>query len=115
MTRYGVMFGPDITFLGVDRCDITDRPSFADADVVIVGAPFDGGTSYRPRARSMRCTSTRDWMATQKMQSYEMTEIVARGLTAVLDEGFTIGLDDCDAVFLSVDVVEVAPRCGVRH
>lgn len=45
------MFGPDITFLGVDRCDLEDPASFADADVVIVGAPFDGGTSYRSGAR----------------------------------------------------------------
>ncbi|MEY4136481.1 MAG: agmatinase [Actinomycetota bacterium] len=45
------MFGPDITFLGVDRCDLDDPSSFAGADVVIVGAPFDGGTSYRSGAR----------------------------------------------------------------
>ena len=45
------MFGPDITFLGVDRCDLDDPASFAGADVVIVGAPFDGGTSYRSGAR----------------------------------------------------------------
>ena len=51
MARYGSMFGPDITFLGVDRCDLDDPSSFADADVVIVGAPFDGGTSYRSGAR----------------------------------------------------------------
>ena len=51
MTRYGGQFGPDITFLGVDRCDLDERESFADADIVIVGAPFDGGTSYRAGAR----------------------------------------------------------------
>jgi agmatinase len=51
MTRYGAMFGPDVTFLGVDRCDVDDQQSLAGADVVIVGAPFDGGTSYRPGAR----------------------------------------------------------------
>ena len=51
MTRYGGQFGPDITFLGVDRCDLDEPESFADADVVIVGAPFDGGTSYRAGAR----------------------------------------------------------------
>src|SRR5215216_1735913 len=49
--RYGPMFGPDITFLGVDRCDWEDPASYADADVVILGAPFDGGTSYRAGAR----------------------------------------------------------------
>jgi agmatinase len=51
VARYGTQFGPDITFLGVDRCDLTDGASFADADVVVVGAPFDGGTSYRSGAR----------------------------------------------------------------
>jgi agmatinase len=45
------MYGPYITFLGVDECDIEVPASFADADVVIVGAPFDGGTSYRSGAR----------------------------------------------------------------
>lgn len=51
MTRYGAQFGPDITFLGVDRCDLDDPASYSGADVVIVGAPFDGGTSHRPGAR----------------------------------------------------------------
>jgi len=238
------MFGPDVTFLGVDRCDLGDPASFAGADVVIVGAPFDGGTSHRPGTRfgpqAIRSTdylphdgsrphlalrvdalrdlrvvdagdvemppghierslasledavatvtasgaipvvlggdhsialpdvtgvarhfgfgrvavlhfdahadtgdinfgslyghgqpmrrliesgaargdrflqiglrgywpepATLDWMATQRMRSYEMTEIVSRGLPAVLDEAFEIALDDCDAVFLSVDI-----------
>jgi len=51
MTRYGPQFGPDITFLGVPRCDLDDPGTYADADVVILGAPFDGGTSARPGAR----------------------------------------------------------------
>jgi len=238
------MFGPDVTFLGVDRCDLADPASFAGVDVVIVGAPFDGGTSHRPGTRfgpqAIRSTdylphdgsrphlalrvdalrdlrvvdagdvemppghierslasledavatvtasgaipvvlggdhsialpdvtgvarhfgfgrvavlhfdahadtgdinfgslyghgqpmrrliesgaargdrflqiglrgywpepATLDWMASQRMRSYEMTEIVSRGLPAVLDEAFEIALDDCDAVFLSVDI-----------
>ncbi len=51
MTRYGTQFGPDITFLGVPRCDWADPTTFADAPVVILGAPFDGGTSHRPGTR----------------------------------------------------------------
>src|SRR4249920_223082 len=51
MARYGPQFGPDIPFLGVDRCDWTDAPTYADADVVILGAPFDGGTSNRAGTR----------------------------------------------------------------
>jgi agmatinase len=49
------------------------------------------------------------WMAEQGMRSYEMTEIVERGLDVCLTEAFTIALDDCDAVFLSVDVDVVDP------
>ena len=244
MTRYGPQFGPDITFLGVPRCDLDDPATFADADIVILGAPFDGGTSHRPGARfgpmAIRMTDylphdgsrpslalrtdaladlavvdagdvemysgdiekalpaleaavekvsragaipvilggdhsvafpdakgvanvlghgrvsmlhfdahadtgdiefgslighgqpmrrliesgavrgdrflqiglrgywpgpeTLDWMAAQGMRSYEMTEIVHRGLTECLTEAFAIAMDDCDGVFLSVDI-----------
>jgi arginase family enzyme len=51
MSRHGPMYGPDLTFLGVSCCDLADADSYSGADVVIVGAPFDGGTSYRPGAR----------------------------------------------------------------
>jgi agmatinase len=244
MSRYGAQFGPDITFLGVDRCDWADTGTFSDADVVILGAPFDGGTSHRPGTRfgpqyirqtcylpmdgsrpslAMRVDGlqdlrvydagdvemfsgdaersvkdlqqavyavartgaiplilggdhtvawpdaagvaqhlgqgkismihfdahadtgniefgslighgqpmrrliesgalrgdrflqmglrgywpepeTLDWMAAQGMRSYEMTEIVHRGLTECLSEAFTIAVDECDGVFLSVDI-----------
>ena len=51
MTRYGPQYGPDVTFLGVDRVSLDDPQALAAADVVIVGAPFDGGTSHRPGTR----------------------------------------------------------------
>lgn len=51
MTRYGAQYGPNFTFLGVPECDLGDPNTFARADIVIVGAPFDGGTSYRSGAR----------------------------------------------------------------
>ncbi|MDT5080781.1 MAG: guanidinobutyrase [Mycobacterium sp.] len=44
-------FGPDITFLGVPRCDLDDVSTYADADIVILGAPLDGGTTYRSGTR----------------------------------------------------------------
>jgi agmatinase len=43
-------------------------------------------------------------MAQQGMRSYEMTEIGARGLTECLTEAFSITMNDCDGVFLSVDI-----------
>jgi agmatinase len=46
-----VQYGPDLTFLGVPRCDLDEPETFRGADVVIVGAPFDGGTSHRPGTR----------------------------------------------------------------
>jgi len=49
------------------------------------------------------------WMAEQRMRSFEMTEIVARGLDSCLDEAFGIAVDECDGVFLSVDVDVVDP------
>ena len=245
MARYGPQFGPDITFLGVPRCTWDEPATYADADVVILGAPFDGGTSHRPGTRfgpqyirqtcylphdgsrpslALRVDglsgdltvydagdvemfsgdaerSVRDlqravytvaatgtiplvlggdhtiawpdaagvaqhlgqgrvsmihfdahadtgdvtfgslvghgqpmrrliesgalrgdrflqiglrgywpepetlaWMAEQGMRSYEMTEIVARGLDECLTEAFAIATDDCDGVFLSVDI-----------
>jgi agmatinase len=47
---------------------------------------------------------TLDWMAAQNMRSYEMTEIGVRGLEACLTEAFAIATDECDGVFLSVDI-----------
>ncbi|NUW31801.1 agmatinase [Nonomuraea sp. SMC257] len=51
MTRYGAMYGPDITFLGVPACDLDEPGTWSDAQVVVLGAPFDGGTTYRAGAR----------------------------------------------------------------
>jgi agmatinase len=49
------------------------------------------------------------WMAEQRMRSYEMSEIVARGLDDCLTDAFETATDDCDAVFLSVDIDVVDP------
>ena len=35
------MYGPSFTFLGVPACDLDDPQSYADADVIILGAPID--------------------------------------------------------------------------
>ena len=247
--RLGNMYGPDATFAGVPAADLDDPASFAAARAVIVGAPFDGGTSHRPGTRfgplAIRTTDylphdgmrpslalgvdplvelgvvdvgdvempsgdtelslarleeavtriaasgavpvilggdhtialpdvtgvarhvgwgrvsvihfdahadtadtqfgslvghgtpmrrliesgaargdrflqiglrgywpegeTLDWMAEQHMRSYEMSELVSRGLDACLTEAFAIATDECDAVFLSVDIDVVDP------
>ncbi len=50
-----------------------------------------------------------EWMADQRMRWFEMTEVVQRGLDACLDEALDVADDDCDGVFLSVDVDVVDP------
>ncbi|MGH8922582.1 MAG: agmatinase [Actinomycetes bacterium] len=249
MTRTGTLYGPDATFVGVPAADLDEPSSWEGADAVVIGAPFDGGTSHRPGARfgpqAIRLTDylphdgsrphlalgvdplqemkvvdagdvempsgetelslhrleetvqrvatagavpvvlggdhtitfpdatgvarhvgwgrvsvvhfdahadtgdtqlgslyghgtpmrrliesgavrgdrflqiglrgywpeppTLAWMAEQGMRSYEMGEVVARGLPACLTEAFEIATDDCDGVFLSVDVDVVDP------
>ena len=49
------------------------------------------------------------WMAEQRMRSFEMSEIVSRGLDECLTEALAIAVDDSDGVFLSVDVDVVDP------
>jgi len=51
MARLGGMYGPDVTYLGVERCDPEDATAMRGADIVVIGAPYDAGTSYRPGAR----------------------------------------------------------------
>ena len=49
--RMGNMYGPDATFLGVPAAELDDPSTYASAAAVVIGAPFDGGTSHRPGAR----------------------------------------------------------------
>jgi agmatinase len=46
-----LLYGPDFTFLGVPKCEIDQPETYRDAKVVIIGAPFDGGTSFRSGAK----------------------------------------------------------------
>src|SRR5580700_12337425 len=45
------MYGPEATFAGVPAGELGDPASWSGAKAVIVGAPFDGGTSHRPGCR----------------------------------------------------------------
>ncbi|MEN9679450.1 MAG: hypothetical protein RLZ57_579 [Actinomycetota bacterium] len=51
MTNYGNMYGPAFTFLGIPACDLDEPETYKDADVIIVGAPIDSGTSHRSGAK----------------------------------------------------------------
>jgi agmatinase len=51
MTRIGNLYGPSATFLGVPAADLDLPSSWESAQALIIGAPFDGGTSYRSGSR----------------------------------------------------------------
>lgn len=47
----GNMYGPNFTFLGIPACDLDKPETYKGADVIIVGAPIDSGTSHRSGAK----------------------------------------------------------------
>jgi guanidinobutyrase len=51
MANIGNMYGPSFTFLGIPACDLDQPDTYSGADVIIVGAPIDSGTSYRSGAK----------------------------------------------------------------
>ncbi|NCV43814.1 MAG: agmatinase [Actinobacteria bacterium] len=51
MTNIGNMYGPNFTFLGIPACDLEKPETYKGADVVIIGAPIDSGTSHRSGAK----------------------------------------------------------------
>jgi agmatinase len=51
MANLGNMYGPKFTFLGISECDLDDPKSYQGADVIILGAPIDSGTSHRSGAK----------------------------------------------------------------
>ena len=120
---------PDVTgvahHVGWGRVSVIHFDAHADTGDSQFGSLYGHGTPMRRLIESGACRGDRflqvglrgywpepetlHWMSEQGMRSFEMSEIVRRGLDAVLDEVITIALDDCDAVFLSVDVDVVDP------
>ena len=120
---------PDITgvarHVGWGRVSVIHFDAHADTGDIQMGSLYGHGTPMRRLIESGACRGDRflqvglrgywpddetlRWMAAQGMRSFEMAEIVARGLDAVLDEAMTLAMTDCDAVFLSVDVDVVDP------
>ena len=120
---------PDVTgvarHVGWGRVSVIHFDAHADTGDTQWGSLHGHGTPMRRLIESGACRGDRflqiglrgywpepetlAWMATQGMRSFEMSEVVSRGFDSVLDEAFAIALDDCDAVFLSVDVDVVDP------
>ncbi len=120
---------PDVTgiarHVGWGRVAVLHFDAHADTGDTQFGSLHGHGTPMRRLIESGACRGDRfiqiglrgywpepetlHWMAEQGMRSFEMGEIVARGLDAVLDEAIALAKTDCDAVFLSVDVDVVDP------
>jgi formimidoylglutamase len=120
---------PDVTgvarHLGWGRVSVIHFDAHADTGDTQFGSLYGHGTPMRRLIESGAARGDRflqiglrgywpepptlQWMAEQQMRSFEMAEIMARGLDAVLDEAMARAVDDCDGVFLSVDVDVVDP------
>jgi agmatinase len=120
---------PDVTgvarHVGWGRVSVIHFDAHADTGDTQMGSLYGHGTPMRRLIESGACRGDRflqiglrgywpepatlDWMAEQGMRSFEMSEIVSRGLDEVIDEAISIATSDCDAVFLSIDVDVVDP------
>ena len=120
---------PDVTgiarHVGWGRVAVLHFDAHADTGDTQMGSLYGHGTPMRRLIESGACRGDRfvqiglrgywpepatlDWMAGQNMRSFEMSEIVTRGLDAVLDEALALATTDCDAIFLSVDVDVLDP------
>src|ERR1700730_14122339 len=82
------MYGPDVTFLGGDRCDLSQPLSFEGADVVIIGAPYDAGASYRGGARfGPKMIRTTDYLPHDSSRSHLALRVDPLKELRVLDAG----------------------------
>ena len=107
-------------------CSVLHFDAHADTGDTQLGSLHGHGTPMRRLIESGACRGDRfvqiglrgywpepetlAWMAEQGMRSFEMTEIVARGLRRGARRGrSSVATDGCDAVFVSVDVDVVDP------
>jgi agmatinase len=120
---------PDVTgvarHVGLGRVSVIHFDAHADTGESQMGSLYGHGTPMRRLIESGACRGDRflqiglrgywpepetlGWMASQGMRSFEMSEVVKRGLDEVVDEAIEIAMTDCDAVFLSIDVDVVDP------
>jgi len=115
MSRIGGMFGPDVTFLGVPRCDLSDAASFEGADIVIVGAPYDAGTSYRAGARfGPKMIRTTDYLDHDASRPHLALRVDPLRDMRVLDAGDILmpGVEGKAALDALEDAVRTASAAG---
>src|ERR1700754_5330681 len=79
------MYGPDVTFLGVPKCDLAN---VTPADVIILGAPYDAGASFRGGARfGPMAIRTADYLPHDASRPHLALRVDALRDLTVLDAG----------------------------
>src|SRR5439155_6564120 len=116
MPRVGGMFGPDVTFLGVERCDLGQPDTFKGADAIIIGAPYDAGATYRGGARfGPKMIRTTDYLPHDSSRPHLALRVDPLQDLRVVDAGDIemAGVEDQAALNALERAVQTAAEAGV--
>jgi len=115
MANHGNMYGPDFTFLGIPRCDLAKSETFKGADVVIIGAPIDSGTSHRSGAKhGPQAIRGGDYLPHDAERPHLSMRVDALKELKIFDAGDLLmpGGDLTASLALLADATEIISRAG---
>jgi agmatinase len=115
MANHGNMYGPDFTFLGIPRCDLAKPETFSGADVVIIGAPIDSGTSHRSGAKhGPQAIRGGDYLPHDAERPHLSMRVDALKELKIFDAGDLLmpGGDLTASLALLADATEIISRAG---
>ena len=115
MANHGNMYGPDFTFLGIPRCDLAKPETFKGADVVIIGAPIDSGTSHRSGAKhGPQAIRGGDYLPHDAERPHLSMRVDALKELKIFDAGDLLmpGGDLTASLALLADATEIISRAG---
>jgi len=115
MANHGNMYGPDFTFLGIPRCDLAKPDTFKGADVVIVGAPIDSGTSHRSGAKhGPQAIRGGDYLPHDAERPHMSMRVDSLKELKIFDAGDLLmpGGDLTGSLALLADATEIISRAG---
>ena len=115
MANHGNMYGPDFTFLGIPRCDLANPETYTGADVVIIGAPIDSGTSHRSGAKhGPQAIRGGDYLPHDAERPHLSMRVDALKELKIFDAGDLLmpGGDLTASLALLADATEIISRAG---
>ena len=115
MANHGNMYGPDFTFLGIPRCDLAKPETFKGADVVLIGAPIDSGTSHRSGAKhGPQAIRGGDYLPHDAERPHLSMRVDALKELKIFDAGDLLmpGGDLTASLALLADATEIISRAG---